>query len=305
MALPTLSFAHDNEESETDGAPEYIADTYSEDYFDQELIEPMPIEEDKPIRLATFNLRLDIETDGFNAWPYRRGIVRSLIQYHDFDIFGTQEGFKHQLDQIAAKSPYSYIGVGRDDGIEAGEHSAIFYKHDRFELLNSGTFWLSETPDSVSNGWDAVKYKRICTWGAFMEIATGKEFYMFNVHYDHEAKEARRQSSLLILHKIEEIAGKEASVILTGDFNSTPNDEPIIIIEQAEWLYDSYYLSQSPCYGTVGTYNDFDLKSQMDRRIDYIWVSPNITITSYATLNELPYGRFPSDHFPVLTTVEL
>ena len=108
--------------------------------------------------MATFNLRMDTEKDGVNAWPNRKEMVKGLIRFHDFDIFGTQEGFKHMLDGIAELDGYAYIGAGRDDGEDAGEHSAIFYKTSRFDLLDKGNFWFSETPDVPGKGWDATVF---------------------------------------------------------------------------------------------------------------------------------------------------
>lgn len=140
------------------------------------------------LNVATFNLRMDTPKDGDNAWPNRKEMVKGLIRFHDFDIFGTQEGFKHQLDNILELGNYAYIGAGRDDGKEAGEHSAIFYKKDRFEVLDKGNFWFSETPDVPGKGWDAVCCNRICSWGKFKDKVSGQVFFFFNSHYDHQGK---------------------------------------------------------------------------------------------------------------------
>lgn len=129
------------------------------------------------LNVATFNLRMDTEKDGVNAWPNRKEMVKGLIRFHDFDIFGTQEGFKHMLDGIAELDGYAYIGAGRDDGEDAGEHSAIFYKTSRFDLLDKGNFWFSETPDVPGKGWDATCCNRICSWGKFRDKESGKVFY--------------------------------------------------------------------------------------------------------------------------------
>lgn len=156
--------------------------------------------------MATFNLRMDTEKDGVNAWPNRKEMVKGLIRFHDFDIFGTQEGFKHMLDGIAELDGYAYIGAGRDDGEDAGEHSAIFYKTSRFDLLDKGNFWFSETPDVPGKGWDATCCNRICSWGKFRDKESGKVFYFFNSHYDHQGKVARRESSKLLIARIKQIA---------------------------------------------------------------------------------------------------
>lgn len=153
------------------------------------------------VNVATFNLRMDTPKDGVNAWSNRKEMVKGLIRFHDFDIFGTQEGFKHQLDNILELGNYAYIGVGRDDGKEAGEHSAIFYKTDRFKVLDKGNFWFSETPDIPGKGWDAICCNRICSWGKFRDKVSGKTFFFFNSHYDHQGKVARRESSHLLLKR--------------------------------------------------------------------------------------------------------
>lgn len=251
------------------------------------------------LKVATFNLRMDTPSDGENAWTYRKEKVKGLIRFHDFDICGTQEGFKHQLDDILELENYAYVGVGRDDGKDAGEHSAILYKKDRFDVLEKGNFWYSETPDVPGKGWDARCCNRICSWAKFKDKKTGKEFCVFNSHYDHEGRIARRNSSLLLLKRINEIAGN-LPVFCTGDFNATPDDEPIQLIYNDGKLMDSYWITQQPPYGTEGTFNSFNLNSPMKDRIDYIWVTKNITVIKYGTLNEQQYGRFPSDHFPVL-----
>jgi len=254
------------------------------------------------MNVATFNLRLDTPSDSLNSWSHRKEMVKSLIRFHDFDIFGTQEGFKHQLDGILELGNYAYTGAGRDDGKDAGEHSAVFYKVNRFELLDSGNFWYSETPAVPSKGWDATCCNRICSWGKFREKKSGREFYFFNSHFDHQGKVARHNSSLLLLAKIKEIAGN-LPVFCTGDFNATPDDDPIQVIYKDGKLRDSYQITKEPPYGTLGTFNNFDLHSPCSERIDYIWVTDGIVVKKYGVLNEQQYGRFPSDHFPVMVKV--
>ena len=143
-----------------------------------------------------------------------------MVQYHDFDIFGTQECFLHQLKDMKEALPgYDYIGVGRDDGKDKGEHSAIFYRTDKFDIVEKGDFWLSETPDVPSKGWDAV-LPRICSWGHFKCKDTGFEFLFFNLHMDHIGKKARVESAFLVQEKMKELGrGKNLPAILTGDFN--------------------------------------------------------------------------------------
>lgn len=256
------------------------------------------------MNVATFNLRMDTPNDGADAWPNRKEMVKSLVRFHDFDIFGTQEGFKHQLEGILELGNYAYIGAGRDDGKDAGEHSAIIYKKDRFEVLDQGNFWFSETPDVPGKGWDATCCNRICSWGKFKDLESGKTFYFFNSHYDHQGKIARRESSKLLLKKIKEIAGTGEVVFATGDFNAVPTDEPITTLAGDGLLKDSYSITEEPPYGTVGTTNSFQIDAPMKHRIDYVWVTDGVAVKKYGVLNEQQYSHFPSDHFPVMVVAE-
>ncbi|MEN6324298.1 MAG: endonuclease/exonuclease/phosphatase family protein [Proteiniphilum sp.] len=252
--------------------------------------------------VASFNIRMDTPNDKLNAWTYRKDMVNGLVRFHDFGIFGIQEGFHHQIMDILTSGDYDYVGVGRDDGKEAGEHSAIIYRKERFQVLDKGNFWFSETPDVPGKGWDATCCNRICSWAKFKDKSSGKEFYFFNVHYDHQGKEARRQSSFLLMKKIREIADGYP-VIVTGDFNATPDSEPIQIILKDGLLNDSFAISRQQPYGTVGTYNSFNLNSSMQNRIDYVWVTHDIVVNKYGVLNDVQLGHFPSDHFPVMVNV--
>jgi len=254
------------------------------------------------IRVASYNLRMDTPQDSLNAWPHRKENVKALIQYHDFDIIGTQEGFIHQLNGILELPEYAYFGAGRDDGKQAGEHSAIIYKKDRFRIVDSGNFWLSETPEKPGLGWDATCCNRICSWAKFADQGTGKEFYVFNVHFDHQGIIARRESGKLMVAKIQEIA-KESPVICTGDFNSTPETEQIN--EMSALLNDAHSITRQPPYGPVGTTNAFRFTAPMKNRIDYVFVSKQFDVLKYAVLTDAKNQRYPSDHLPVVADVRL
>ena len=258
------------------------------------------------LTVASYNLRNANGSDSArgDGWGQRYPVIAQIVQYHDFDIFGTQECFLHQLKDMKEALPgYDYIGVGRDDGKDKGEHSAIFYKTGRFDLLDKGNFWFSETPDVPGKGWDATCCNRICSWGKFRDKESGKVFYFFNSHYDHQGKVARRESSKLLIARIKQIAGTDATVFATGDFNAVPTDEPMVTLASDGLLLDSYDLSEQPRYGTEGTYNSFKTDSEMMNRIDYIWVTKGTKVKKYAVLNDMQYGRFPSDHFPVMIQV--
>lgn len=252
------------------------------------------------IKVSSFNLRMDTPRDSINAWPNRKEMVKSLIQYHDFDIIGTQEGFIHQLTDLMEMPGFAFIGAGRDDGKQGGEHSSIIYKTDRFKVLESGDFWLRENPDEPGLGWDATCCNRIASWGLFKDLENGNEFYVFNAHFDHQGVVARKESGKLMVKKMKEIA-KGKPVICTGDFNSTPDTEQIIGL--SEFLNDSYKVSKMKPYGPVGTTNAFVFTAPMKNRIDYVFVSDDFEVSKYAVLTDALNQRYPSDHLPVVATV--
>ena len=260
--------------------------------------------EDKEVlKIATFNLRMDTPSDGENAWFHRKDMVNDLIRFYGFDLFGTQEGFTHQLNDILRLSDYRFIGVGRDDGKDAGEHCAIFYRSDRFKVLYQGDFWLSEHPEKPGRGWDGTCCNRICTWGKFEDLKNHKQFYFFNVHYEYEGDVARRESSNLMISRIKSIAGNQP-VFLTGDFNAFPTEEPIRILNDSGFLNDSYKITKEAPFGPVCTYHGYDSTIKTEERLDYIWVTDSIQIDKYGVLTNTLYGHTPSDHFPVMVVAE-
>ena len=260
--------------------------------------------EDKEVlKIATFNLRMDTPSDGENAWFHRKDMVNDLIRFYGFDLFGTQEGFTHQLNDILRLSDYRFIGVGRDDGKDAGEHCAIFYRSDRFKVLDQGDFWLSEHPEKPGRGWDGTCCNRICTWGKFEDLKNHKQFYFFNVHYEYEGDVARRESSNLMISRIKSIAGNQP-VFLTGDFNAFPTEEPIRILNDSGFLNDSYKITKEAPFGPVCTYHGYDSTIKTEERLDYIWVTDSIQIDKYGVLTNTLYGHTPSDHLPVMVVAE-
>lgn len=260
--------------------------------------------EDKEVlKIATFNLRMDTPSDGENAWFHRKDMVNDLIRFYGFDLFGTKEGFTHQLNDILRLSDYRFIGVGRDDGKDAGEHCAIFYRSDRFKVLDQGDFWLSEHPEKPGRGWDGTCCNRICTWGKFEDLKNHKQFYFFNVHYEYEGDVARRESSNLMISRIKSIAGNQP-VFLTGDFNAFPTEEPIRILNDSGFLNDSYKITKEAPFGPVCTYHGYDSTIKTEERLDYIWVTDSIQIDKYGVLTNTLYGHTPSDHFPVMVVAE-
>jgi endonuclease/exonuclease/phosphatase family metal-dependent hydrolase len=251
--------------------------------------------------VATFNIRYDTSNDSANLWVKRAPVVANLIRFHDFDVFGIQEGLKNQLEDISAALPqYSRYGIGRDDGKEAGEHSAIYYKKDQFKLLKSGDFWLSQTPDVPGKGWDATCCNRICTWVYLENKQSRKKFYLFNVHFDHQGVVARKESAKLMLKKISEIAGQEP-VLLTGDLNGNRESEWYQTVANSNILKDTYAGVKYP-YENNSSSNGFRTPQGM-AVIDHIFMSKQFTATRWGILTDTYFGKFPSDHFPVVTTV--
>jgi endonuclease/exonuclease/phosphatase family metal-dependent hydrolase len=245
---------------------------------------------------------MDTRADSLNAWSFRKDKVNALVRYHDLDIVGIQEGFLHQLQDMARMSEYAYFGAGRDDGLSAGEHSSIFYKKERFEVLESGDFWLSETPDVPGKGWDATCCNRICSWGKLKDKKSGKTFYVFNVHFDHQGRIARLESGKLMVKKMQEIV-KDYPVICMGDFNSTPETEQIQLL--STYLNDSKTVSQHPPYGPEGTFNQRFGNPIRQGRIDYIFVSNGVQVLKYASLTDNDGNYYPSDHLPVKAEIVL
>lgn len=267
------------------------------------------------LNVATYNIKNDNgQATGVNSWKNRMPYVCNLIQYHDFDIFGTQEGLHNQLEDIKNQIPnLDYIGVGREDGKQKGEYAAIFYKMNKFELLDSGNFWLAENINQPNKGWDA-SYIRVCTWGKFKDKKSRKIFYFFNIHADVSGVVARRESSKLVLDQIKKIAGTSPT-FLTGDLNAGQNEEGYKILNASDILKDSYTESTEK-YTNNGTFNGFDINKKSDYRIDHIFVTNKIKVGKYAILTDIYWddkpndkgkfaARLPSDHYPVIIEAEL
>lgn len=254
------------------------------------------------ITIATYNLRYANKTDVGNLWGDRKQAVVDLIRYHDFEIFGVQEAVKLQLEDLKTAIPeFEYYGVGRDDGKSAGEHSSIFYKRDRFDLLDKGDFWLSQTPDRPGFGWDS-KFNRICSWVKLKDKKTKKIFFVFNAHYDHQGMVARVESSKLVLKKIKEIVG-EMPVVFMGDLNGGRDTPWYISLANSSLLKDSFTQVERP-YQLSGTFNGFNTQQVGKDVIDHIFVSKHFKPERWAVLTDTYFGKYPSDHFPVAVDVK-
>lgn len=253
------------------------------------------------LNVMTFNTRYDNPGDSLNAWPYRKDKAASQVLFHKVHLLGVQEALHHQLEDLKARlKSYNYVGVGRTDGKTKGEYSAILYDTLRLQLLQTETFWLAEKTSAPGKSWDAA-FERIVTWAKFRDKKTKKTFYHFNTHFDHIGEVARRESAKLLLQKVKQIAGNNYCIV-TGDFNSMPDGEPIQIItdrSKEDYLTDTKEVSAEPHYGPSGTFNAFKSKEQDDKPIDYIFIKKRIHVLQHATLSQSWGGLFSSDHFPV------
>ncbi len=255
------------------------------------------------LNLMTFNVRNDNPEDSLNNWKYRKDFAASMIRFYDIDVLGTQEVLNNQLNDLLSALPqYTYAGVGRLDGKKAGEYSAIFYKKDKFDLLDSGNFWLSENPSAAGvKGWDAA-CERIVTWVILKEKKTEKKFAFINTHFDHVGKIARRESAKLLLSRVDEIA-KGLPLFVSGDFNSTPQSEVVTMLtdkKRTNHLIDSRSIAPF-IYGPAWTNHSFG-KDPMDKRqiIDYIFVNNKVKVEAEAVIAERLNNLYLSDHNPVL-----
>ncbi len=253
------------------------------------------------LKVMTYNIRLSLESDKENSWNNRKDDALALMSYYHPDYFGVQEAVPQQMIDIKTNlKDYDFVGVGRDDGKNQGEYSAIFYDKSKLDVLKSGTFWLSETPEKPSKGWDAA-YNRVCTYAFFKIKKTGKQFLAMNLHFDHVGDVARVNSAKLILEKIKKLNPKNVPLTLTGDFNLADDSEPIKIISKS--LDNVFYHSKKTHYGPKGTFTGFDINTIPQDRIDYIFVK-GFDVLSNRTINDRRENLlYPSDHFPILAEI--
>ena len=254
--------------------------------------------------VGSYNLRYENTHDTGNLWVNRALVIESLIRFYDFDILGTQEGLIGMINDLSNNLPqYGRYGIGRDDGKDAGEHSAIFFKKEKFTLLNHGDFWLSQTPDKPSLGWDATCCNRICSWVYLQDKKTKKKFYVFNTHYDYQRDLARNESSKLVLKEIKKIAGDQP-VIFMGDLNGGNETLWYKAIANSGILKDTYKEAKYP-YANNPSFQNFGSAILDSEIIDHIFVSKNFSVKRWGILSDTYHGKYPSDHFPVLTEVIL
>ena len=250
---------------------------------------------DYDLKVMSYNIRMGVAKDGTNSWEYRYPATALMLQDQMPDVFGVQEAFEFQIRFIDDNfADYDSVGVGRDNGKSEGEFMSIFWNKKTVKLVKWGTFWLSETPEKPSKGWDAA-CKRTATWALMKDKKTGKHFYYVNTHLDHRGSEARRQGLNLIVSRIDEINQKGYPMVLTGDFNMKPDDAALTGLEQR--MQSARKIApKTDNHATLNLWG----KGKADMVIDYIYVSGFSACPEYHTVNE-KYGqwKYISDHYPV------
>ncbi|MBD0776700.1 endonuclease/exonuclease/phosphatase family protein [Maribacter sp. ANRC-HE7] len=246
----------------------------------------------------TYNIKYDNTKDTVNNWNDRKESMIKLIRHYDPAVVGMQEVLHRQITYIdSALTDFSYIGVGRNDGQQKGEYSPIIYNHTKLKVLKSNTFWLSPTPEKISKGWDA-SLERICTYGLFENKTDQSKFYFFNTHFDHRGIIAREKSAELILKKIQEINLQGYPVVLTGDFNLSPEEKPIQFLKKN--LHEGKDYTLKTFYGPSGTFSGFDPNRILDHKIDYVFVK-GFNVQSYIHIDDrMENNKHISDHLPIL-----
>jgi len=254
-------------------------------------------QKDTTLEVMSYNIRYNNPDDGINQWKYRKGSLFKYLNERTPAVVGMQEVLHDQLKDLQnALADYAYVGVGREDGKTKGEYSPIFYNKNALEVVESATFWLSETPDQISVGWDAA-LERICTYALFKDLRTRKHFWVFNTHFDHIGTTARKESVKLILKKINTKNENKLPVLITGDFNLTPETIPIQMFQKA---YEDVLAKLPPSAPLYGTFTGFDIEKKAEKRIDYIFHQGFQIISAKHIGLKTPEGHWVSDHHPVV-----
>jgi endonuclease/exonuclease/phosphatase family metal-dependent hydrolase len=265
--------------------------------------------------VMTFNIRYGTANDGENSWEKRKDLVFDVLRRHDPDVVGLQEALRLQIDEIRSALPqYAEIGVGRDDGKTGGEYSAILYRKDRFDVNESGTFWLSDTPEVCGSITWGNACTRICTWGRFIRRGSSEVFYLFNTHLDHISQYSRDRSVILLAERMRDRKHPDR-VIVTGDFNAGEDNPAVQYLEGRQELQAATnglatnpmplvdtFRSLHPDANDVGTFHAFKGDHSGDK-IDYIFVQPGTRVLQAEILRDATENRYPSDHFPVMAAL--
>ncbi len=269
------------------------------------------------LKVLTFNIRYGTAKDGEDRWEVRRQQVFDLLRRQSPDLAGLQEALRFQIDEIRAALPeYGEVGVGRDDGDKKGEHAAILYRRDRFDLAEGGTFWLSDTPEAPGSTSWGNKTTRISTWGCFVEKSSGRGVTLYNVHLDHESQPAREKGCELVAGRLRERRRLEPA-LLVGDFNAGERNVAIRYLKgepppageisgappEPPLLIDSFR-ALHPGEAEAGTFHAFK-GGRQGEKIDYIFAPPWVRVLEAEILHDQKDGRYPSDHFPVMARLQI
>lgn len=255
-----------------------------------------------PLDVMSFNIRYGTANDGENSWPARRSLVVDVIRDQSADVIGLQEALAFQIDEILAAAPsYAVAGVGRDDGARKGEYAAILFRKDRLHVAASGTFWFSDTPETVASKTWGNRITRICTWARLVD-RDGRAFWIYNVHLDHESQPSRVRSVALLRERIDARAFPGEPVIVTGDFNVGEANPALGALSAGGAFLDSFRVAH-PDERTAGTSTGFRYGQTGGDKIDYIFVQPGVAVLSASIVRTSRDNRYPSDHFPVVARI--
>ena len=253
--------------------------------------------------IVTYNIKYDDRSTQQNSWIMRKEGMIELIHSISPDILGIQEGLMHQVDYLDTNlNSFRYVGVGRGDGNKKGEFCAIYYNKNKYRLIKSSTFWLSENPSEVSIGWDAA-LERICTYAQLETLNGNNKIWIFNTHFDHFGKMEREQSAKLLIKKIRNINTDGEPTVVMGDFNALDNSKVIEVLKKE--FKDSMEISKKMHNGPIGTFNNFLPKKEITKRIDYIFIYGMKIVSHEHVYKKLDNGNHISDHLPVLTKMKI
>ncbi len=259
---------------------------------------------EESLDVMSFNIRYGTARDGDNSWELRRRAVVDVIETYSPEVLGVQEALRFQLDELAEAMPrYKEIGVGRADGVEAGEYAAILVDRSRLEVLDEGTFWFSDTPETPGSTSWGNDIPRICTWARVRERASERSFYVYNVHWDHRSQPSRERGAELLLRRIAQRSSPEDPVLVTGDFNAGESNAAFkrLLDDDAVRFTDTFRTLNEEATG-VGTFNGFEGETNGEK-IDAILASDGWEVLASEIVRDAPGGRYPSDHFPVVARV--
>lgn len=249
--------------------------------------------ENTELKVMSYNIRLGSANDGTNSWAMRYTATGEMLDDQKPDVFGVQEALDYQVRYIEEMCGYEYVGVGRENGKSEGEHMAIFWNKKTVSMLKWGTFWLSETPEKPSMGWDAA-CRRTATWALMKDKRTGKKFYFINTHLDHKGAEAQKNGLKLIVDRLSEINPDGYPMVLTGDFNITPDNKALTELDAK--MQSARKIAEKT--DSLDTYNGWGRGSGV---IDYIYVSGFSSCPEFQTVVKRYNNRkFVSDHYPVV-----